>query len=115
MTIRVLTYLLLLLMTLQSSAALADVHDAHQSGVEHLSFEDHDHEVQNDQIHNLLEASEDHGDDCHHCCHCHGQCSPAVIISSQSISLALNTCAKSNYSDNTCPEAYETFLRPPIA
>lgn len=51
----------------QSMVAVSDIHQSHQSGVEHLEFE-HDHEI--DSVSNSQE--ETNSFDCHHCCHCHG-------------------------------------------
>lgn len=66
-----LNYILIILLALQSASALADVHQTHQTGEEHLEFE-HDHDL-NEGLHSE-NPSEEHGYefDCHHCCHCHG-------------------------------------------
>lgn len=115
MKIRVLTtYLLLLLMTIQSVATQADAHAEHQSGTEHLSFEDHQHPANPDHF-SSPELFEDQERDCHHCCHCHGHFSPAILISAHGISLFKNSSPVPDYSENTFPDPLEAFLRPPKA
>ena len=67
MRYKLLIILLLLAVSFQSISAVSDVHQSHQSGVEHLEFE-HDHDSES-------EIKTDDGSnsfDCHHCCHCHG-------------------------------------------
>jgi hypothetical protein len=59
--------LLLLAVSFQSISAVADVHQSHQSGVEHLEFE-HDHDSEPE----IKTDDESRSFDCHHCCHCHG-------------------------------------------
>lgn len=59
--------LLLLAVSFQSVSAVSDVHQSHQSGVEHLEFE-HDHESEPE----IKTDDESNSFDCHHCCHCHG-------------------------------------------
>ena len=116
MKLRAFTYLLLLLMTFQSAAGLADIHTAHQSGLEHLTFEDHQHtETEDDHFvdfHNQFESDER---DCHHCCHCHGHSTPAIIIAVDRIFMAKSSSLIPDYPDKTIPDTFETFLRPPIA
>jgi len=68
--------LLATLIALQSVAVMADVHQVHQTGTEHLTFE-HEHK-QNVQLQQagVDQQTQDPGSinplDCHHCCHCHG-------------------------------------------
>ena len=71
-----LLHLLLVLVALQSTIAVADLHQAHQSGQEHLSF-DHSEQVTGVLDTHLKPFTSDQVDsdvsyDCHHCCHCHG-------------------------------------------
>ncbi len=78
---KVLTYLLVTMIAMQSFVAIADVHQPHQSGEQHLEFE-HDHSdsetnigelevVKNASSESFNTSSLDEYD-CHHCCHCHG-------------------------------------------
>ncbi len=83
MTQKVLTYLLVTVIAMQSFVAMADVHQPHQSGNQHLEFEHahEDFEVQKSfldelgNVKNLSTALDDVSSldeyDCHHCCHCH--------------------------------------------
>lgn len=63
-----LSYILVMLIALQSVVAVADAHQAHQSAMEHLEFE-HEHDVNADIEAPVSDLAQD---DCHHCCHCHG-------------------------------------------
>lgn len=116
---RALTYLALILVVLQSGVSLADAHQLHQSGAEHLSFdESHQHlnDTDPEEQHNHdLDTSSSQQWDCHHCCHCHGHSSPAILISAEHILLVRHSPPVPNYSENTFPETFETFLRPPKA
>ena len=81
---KVLTYLLVTMIAMQSLMAIADVHQPHQSGAQHLEFE-HVHGIPEGQIGEpdqldvlervtweLSDTSSLDEYDCHHCCHCHG-------------------------------------------
>lgn len=118
---RALTYFVLTLVVLQSALAMGDMHQLHQSGAEHLVFDQpHQHNEAN-----ALEKQHDHDInsesptsqkwDCHHCCHCHGHFCPAILISTEGIHLAKSTSPVPDYVEGTFPETYETFLRPPKA
>lgn len=74
---RALIYFLTTLIALQSVMVIADAHQLHQSGEDHLSF-NHDHAVDDGS---MIAVESDKrldaligavGHDCHHCCHCHG-------------------------------------------
>lgn len=81
---KALTYLLVTMIAMQSFVAIADVHQPHQSGEQHLEF-NHDHPdsdqnigesdgfevVKNVSLESFSSSSLDEYD-CHHCCHCHG-------------------------------------------
>jgi len=73
------TYMLMLLIALQSMVAVADVHQSHQASAEHLSFQaDRNTEYGTDSALQLsllddpVEKSTNNQFDCQHCCHCHG-------------------------------------------
>ena len=118
---RVLTYVVLTLVVLQSAVAMGDTHQLHQSGAEHLVLDEshqhtegnilekqHDRDVQS-------EASVSDKWDCHHCCHCHGHLCAAALIATERVHLAKHSSPVPDYAENTFPETYETFLRPPKA
>ena len=70
-----LLHLFLVLIALQSTLAVADLHQSHQSGKDHLSFDHNEHSTDVLDTH-LKSLSGDLVDsdlsyDCHHCCHCH--------------------------------------------
>lgn len=71
-----LAYLLSALIAMQSVIAMADTHQAHQSSVEHLTF-DYDGSRLSENIPpgSTDDAKNYRGSvntDCQHCCHCHG-------------------------------------------
>lgn len=70
------TYLLIALIAVQSVVTVADAHQLHQSGTEHLTYDhEHDQPTYNSQGEQEIETSATLGStcpDCHHCCHCHG-------------------------------------------
>lgn len=100
-------------MTLQSAVSLADIHTAHQSGLEHLSFEGHQH-TEDDHHSNSHELSQTGECDCHHCCHCHGHSTPGIIITFEHLDSDKSSSPAPDYSDKAFPDTFETFLRPPI-
>lgn len=70
-----LIYCLMSLIALQSVVAMADVHQLHQSGTEHLAF-DHEHnsnhaQLTSDETRNSKDQTNSQHLDCQHCCHCH--------------------------------------------
>lgn len=98
------------LMAFQSVFAIADMHQSHQSGLEHLEFT-HNHDGEINQEKNLLGESDY---DCHHCCHCHGPSFSAIASGPFSLTINidqhLNTLPFSNYSSKN----FSLLLRPPI-
>lgn len=110
--------ILALLIAFQSVVAMADAHQSHQSGSDHVEFE-HDHDGGSDVSVNDAEeeqASELVGQfDCHHCCHCHGM-SP-VFLAAHSFGLALpwSNRAGSDYFVEYPSLSISPGLRPPIA
>jgi len=72
-----LSLLLVTLIALQSVLAIADLHQFHQDGTEHLDFQHsaHEHPASTDfQAKHPAHSDPASGSqtDCHHCCHCHG-------------------------------------------
>ena len=71
--------LLMVLVAMQSTMAVADLHQAYQTGQEHISFNhtdditSHPNSDQPDTQTNFeTESDLTASYDCHHCCHCHG-------------------------------------------
>lgn len=82
-----LAYLLTALIALQSVVTVADVHQYHQSGTEHLSF-DHEHTIADlgsakGTKMKPVDGASKNPFDCHHCCHCHGMAHFFVINSQE--------------------------------
>jgi|SRR5690554_1071370 len=118
---RALTYAVLILIVLQSGMAMGDAHQLHQSGAEHLAFDEtHQHldGFESDR-HPIEDAESDPSSsqtwDCHHCCHCHGHFSPAILVPTEPTLLSKSSSPVPDYSENTFPDTFETFLRPPKA
>lgn len=67
--------MLVVLIAMQSVFAIADSHQSHQEGTQHLEFEhEHDSSRVADNQDRLKSSTPSFGQyDCHHCCHCHGQ------------------------------------------
>jgi hypothetical protein len=81
--------MLVALIAMQSVVAIADAHQSHQKGTEHLEFE---HEHEHDSVHAIDHASVIENSapspnqyDCHHCCHCHGMSFFAVPASANGL------------------------------
>ena len=73
---RCLSRLLITLVALQSVVAIADSHQIHQSGTEHLAHEYEQAHNFDQPIVKAVSVASDTADtsqlDCQHCCHCHG-------------------------------------------
>ncbi|MFL0799429.1 MAG: hypothetical protein K6L76_02270 [Agarilytica sp.] len=116
MSKRFLTYFILALVVFQSAVGIADAHQSHQSGTEHLSFDDHEHSHEGFEAdHTLIDGVDDQERDCHHCCHCHGHSGPAILIKPTSLALQKSSTCLSFYLENTPSEIINPLLRPPIA
>ena len=118
---RALTYVVLILVVLQSGMAMGDAHRLHQSGTEHVVFdENHRHlDGLGAEKHHAEEVGSDDVSsekwDCHHCCHCHGHFYSVILMSAERILLSKSTSPVPDYSENTFPDTFEAFLRPPKA
>lgn len=116
MSKRLLTYLILALVVFQSAAGVADAHQSHQSGTEHLTFDDHQHTHDDIETHdNLVDGTEGQERDCHHCCHCHGHLNHAVLIKPLGFTLNQSPTSVSDYSESFPSKVINPLLRPPIA
>ena len=119
---RWLTYFLLTLIAMQSVTVSADMHQNHQSGTKHFNFDvEHNHQ-QTSRSHDgiYLESkvesiNKNHMDqlDCHHCCHCHGTVTPALIKFFSFFVPAMKVLAHSNYRHRNPSTSLTTFYRPP--
>ena len=116
-----LTCLLALLIALQSVAAMADVHQLHQFGTEHLEF-DHSHQssatdTQNDNL--LAKQTPDQSGqsvyDCHHCCHCHGHGSVVLTGAASHLANLFSENGQADYQANLTSGIPPSLFRPPIA
>lgn len=115
---RALTYFVLTLIVLQSVGATADAHQQHQSGVEHLTFdESHQHHDQHNSsdLDTLSVEDSSQNLDCHHCCHCHGHFCPAILMSESNDSFYKRSITIESYTNKIFPQIVDSFLRPPIA
>ncbi len=102
--------LLILTFVVQPVLTLADVHQFHQSGAEHLSF-DHDDQTTDKLTRDKNSATQF---DCHHCCHCHGAACgvglPVTLILECEYGVPVQT---DDYVVRVYPAIYEKQFRPP--
>ena len=114
---RALTYVVLILVVLQSGIAMGDAHQLHQSGVEHVAFDETHppHEELESDEHQIEDASSLQEWDCHHCCHCHGHFCPFILVSAERFVLSKGSSPVPDYSENAFPDTVEALLRPPKA
>lgn len=102
--------LLLMAVSFQAMASVSDLHQAHQSGADHLEFE-HDHDDAGD-----LDSQDDLVSyDCHHCCHCHGGHISSILPTAISLGYI-----ESKQSINILEQSVQSYLsygllRPPQA
>lgn len=108
---------MVLMIALQSVAAIADAHQLHQSGTQHLTF-DHSHLSSDiDNGNQLVKHSPDQPGqplyDCHHCCHCHGHASvvPAGSLSHFAI---FSGTELADYQAHLTSKIPTSLFRPPI-
>ena len=102
------SYLLALLIALQSVIAMADTHRLYQAGTEHLEF-DHSHQPA-DTRNNSLSLQ-----DCNHCCHCHGQNSVVLTGTASHLAALLPGNRQANCQANLTSGIAPSLFRPPIA
>lgn len=99
------------LILLQSIAVVADSHQSHQSGVDHVTFDDHSHADDADLNH--LDSPNDL--DCHHCCHCHSAVGSVMVSRYTLLSLASsNQAVYVPYVFKFTSEPQASLFRPPI-
>lgn len=113
-----LSYTLLLLFTMQAVAALADVHQFHQTGVNHLEVTDNydsppDAEQQT-PTRGISAALADQID-CDHCCHCHGISGFSLMASYNAEHTAFSMSVPINYRASYLSAFIAIDIRPPIA
>lgn len=123
--------ILALLVALQSFAAIADIHQYHQNGLDHLEFK-HDHKLlaENIAVENLGAAGDslvlklDNADlkesklpskDCHHCCHCHTHGHHAILNTFTDSAPQERIAALSKYHFPTISFDPFPLFRPPSA
>jgi len=88
-----LSYMLVALIATQSVIAIADVHQSHQEGTQHLEFQ-HEHDsirAMDYQLDQNTSTSSPDNYDCHHCCHCHGM--SFFIVTANASGLNIDTSA----------------------
>lgn len=120
---RLLIHLLLILtFVVQPASTLADVHQFHQSGVEHLGFENDkqagDHLISStvDINTSAVDINKSSGTqpDCHHCCHCHGVACCVGLPVTQVLECEYGTFTQKNdYAARVYPSVHEKQFRPP--
>jgi hypothetical protein len=103
---------------IQPVMSLADVHQLHQSGSQHLTF-DHDHAQVDTPVESTVRDTTNLSDlnssfDCHHCCHCHGVASSAALPVTLTIDCDFGeSILRDHYTTHFYPAVYEKQFRPP--
>jgi hypothetical protein len=117
-----LLHILIVLVALQSTIAVADLHLSHQTGNEHLEF----NHIDNVDIDFNNEDFEKYSDskslndnvtsyDCHHCCHCHGSHLTSLLPPIINVEFLYGNQSLPNLNQ-TIENAYlSRLLRPPKA
>lgn len=102
---------LTIVILLQSFAAVADVHQFHQSNDQHEAISAHLDTLER------VDAIEQHNDslDCHHCCHCHGMTSTVVPASQNHMGMFDNPAVKFKLKTQHPTKLSSSLYRPPIA
>lgn len=118
---KLMSHMLVALIVMQSVLAIADVHQEHQAGTEHLVFEaDHQHEhavyllMDETQLEDQTDSLGSDDPDCHHCCHCHGMSCPFLGANKSELELPRSP---QQLSKNNLPYLSNLLLpalRPPI-
>ncbi len=108
-------YCLIAIILLQSVATVADVHQSHQSGAEHVSFEhEHDEHGHSYTPGEAIDHTQSQELDCHHCCHCHGIVH-LYLLNSHTIPKQPKVATFNDLLVPSDPTTRaETLLRPPI-
>ena len=113
------SYLLALLIALQSVIAMADTHRLYQAGTEHLEF-DHSHWPADTRNNSQLAKQTANQpslslQDCNHCCHCHGQNSVVLTGTASHLAALLPGNRQANCQANLTSGIAPSLVRPPIA
>lgn len=111
-----LAFLLTALIALQSVAAVADAHQFHQSGTEHLTF-DHDHSRLTDKLQPKRQSKIDNPDVSTNldCCHCHGHGSVVLIGVASHVADLFSQNGHADYQASLTSGIPPSLFRPPIA
>lgn len=107
--------LLILTFVVQPASTLADVHQFHQSGVEHLGFEG-DRHADDHLTPGVADTDKNFGTqlDCHHCCHCHGVACCVGLPVAHALEFEYGTfIQKNDYAARVYPSVHEKQFRPP--
>lgn len=106
-----LMFLLISAMSFQAIASVADVHESHQSGVEHLDFE-HEHDDAKVNVDSEKQSTQK-SFDCHHCCHCHGGHISSLLPSGLNLAFLYANQSLSNLKQVKKKSHNSRLLRPP--
>ncbi|MCG8312675.1 MAG: hypothetical protein MI976_05615 [Pseudomonadales bacterium] len=111
-------YILVALLAMQSIVALADAHQYHQTGSEHIVFDKH-YEISGSEPNliqtNIVDYTQENTMDCQHCCHCHG--STGIFISDSQTSFLYSSLTQiaPEYHSNYRSETASPETPPPIS
>lgn len=110
---------MLVLSTMQSFAAVADLHQSHQSGTEHLEFDHNKHEHVDVDVDVDMDMKRSVSDvdtaclDCHHCCHCHSVHVPGMVSFTLALEIDISQFSYSPVYNSRLVKRQYALLRPP--
>ena len=113
MSKKLLIYIASFLIVFQSAFVVADVHQEHQSGVDHVEF-DHQH-VDHEPLKVSDSDEPEQSFDCHHCCHCHGATVTAIVSYLGAGNLVSSSSHAHQLSYEVQTGIHTNLFRPPIA
>lgn len=122
---RWLTYVLLVLIAVQSVTAGADMYQNHQVGTKHVNTvteyshqqanQVNNHQFNNYELKNDVDAEADVCCQCHHCFHCHCTMNHALLKTFSFYISSMKVSALSRYLHILPTSLITTFYRPPKA
>ena len=127
---RWLTYVLLVLIAMQSVTAGADMYQNHQAGTKHVNAATeynqqqanvlssdrlHGDGLNNHQLNNGVDAEADVCCQCHHCFHCHCTMNHALLKTFSFYISFMKVSVQSRYLNILPTSLITTFYRPPKA
>lgn len=106
-------FLLVTTVSIQSTAAVSDLHEPDQAGTGHVTLE-HTHQQSEKNI-DTGHITPDKPAECNHCCHCHGSQSSSLLPPDLNIIFSYSNRPFSNFIQIVKSTYFSKILRPPKA